>query len=182
MFTWAGLKTKNFLNSLLEMDDARYLEISPWEGSSIFSTIHGNKANVTMIYPSNGKENIISDSLPKFMGNNNVKLIVDDYFSCDVSKLSKFNIYMYDAGCSEEEQYDALKYYYKNLDDVFIYIADDWNWHSTQKGTIRAINDLNLSILGEFEQLLTTDGTHTNMDLAKSDWWNGIYVAVLQKN
>jgi len=182
MFTWAGLKTKRFLNALLEMDDARYLEISPWEGSSIFSTLAGNKANVTMMYPSNGNEASISDYLPTYKGNNNVNLIVNDYFSYDVKTLPKFNIFMYDADWSEDAQYQALKQYYDNMDNTFIYIADDWNWHSVQKGTIRAIQDLNLTILEEFECLLTPDGSHTGMELAKSDWWNGIYVAVLQKN
>jgi len=182
MFTWAGLKTKRFLNALLEMDDARYLEISPWEGSSIFSTLAGNKANVTMMYPSNGNETSISDYLPTYKGKNNVNLIVNDYFSYDVKTLPKFNIFMYDADWSEDAQYQALKQYYDNMDNTFIYIADDWNWHSVQKGTIRAIQDLNLTILEEFECLLTPDGSHTGMELAKSDWWNGIYVAVLQKN
>ena len=182
LFTWAGLKTKHFLNALLEMEDARYLEISNWEGSSIFSTICGNNANVTMIYPSNGKENMISDNLATYKGNNNVNLIVENYFTHNASSLPKFNIFMYDADWSEESQREALRYYYNNMEDTFIYIADDWNWHSVQKGTIRAIQDLNLTILEEFECLMTSDGSHTNMDLAKSDWWNGIYVAVLQKN
>jgi hypothetical protein len=41
-----GIKTRHFYNNLLNMDDARYLEIGVWTGSSVSSAMYGNKATV----------------------------------------------------------------------------------------------------------------------------------------
>ena len=39
----SGPKTRHFYNNLCSMDDARYLEIGTWKGSSICSAMCGNK-------------------------------------------------------------------------------------------------------------------------------------------
>jgi hypothetical protein len=36
--------------------------------------------------------------------------------------------------------------------------------------------------LFEKEILLTSDETHTPMEVAAKTWWNGLYIAVLKKN
>jgi hypothetical protein len=88
---------------------------------------------------------------------------------------------MYDGNHTNESHYNALLHYYNCLDDVFIFIVDDWNMHDVRDGTINCIKKLNLKVLYEKEIRLTWDNIHTPLPEARSTWWNGIYVAILQK-
>ena len=45
----SGTKTRHFYNNLLNTEDARYLEIGTWKGSSVCSAMCGNKAKVVCI-------------------------------------------------------------------------------------------------------------------------------------
>ena len=88
---------------------------------------------------------------------------------------------MYDGNHTYDSQYRALSYYYECLDDIFIYIVDDWNWNTARDGTIHSIKKLNLKVLYERSIRLTWDESHTPQPEARNTWHNGIYVAVLQK-
>jgi hypothetical protein len=44
-----GVYTRHFYNNLLTMDDARYLEIGTWAGSSVCSAMFKNKAKVVCV-------------------------------------------------------------------------------------------------------------------------------------
>lgn len=85
---------------------------------------------------------------------------------------------MYDGNHDINNHYRALSHFYGCLDDIFIYIVDDWNWLEVREGTMSAINNLKLNILFEKTIRLTNDNSTTS---AKDTWWNGIYAAVLQK-
>jgi hypothetical protein len=95
--------------------------------------------------------------------------------------LPKFNIYMYDGEHSAASQENALVHYYDCLDDVFIFIVDDWNDERVRRGTRNGIAKMNLTVLYEKELRLTMDETHTPEHIARQSWWNGIYMAVLEK-
>ena len=89
---------------------------------------------------------------------------------------------MYDGNHTSESHYKALSYFYECLDDTFIYIVDDWNDKRVRDGTYNAIKSLNFKTIYEKEIRLTFDNTHTPIEEASQTWWNGIYVAILQKN
>ena len=180
----SGTQTRHFYNNLLNTDDARYLEIGTWKGSSVCSAMCGNTAKVLCIDNWSQYGGPKADFLHNFeraKGSNDASFLEADCFQVDVSRLPKFNIYMYDGEHSSDSHYKALLHYYDCLDDIFIFIVDDWNWQDVRDGTFNSIKKLNLSILYEREVRLTTDDLHTPMDQAKKTWWNGIYVAVLQK-
>lgn len=180
----SGTKTRHFYNNLLRYPDARYLEIGTWKGSSVCSAMCGNTATVVCIdnwSQCGGPKEDFLTNFNKFKGNNNATFIENDCFQVNVSTLPKFNIYMYDGEHSENSHYRALSHYYNCLDDVFIFIVDDWNDKRVRDGTYRAICDLNLKVLYEKEIRLTWDNTHTPVEQAKATWWNGIYIAILQK-
>ena len=179
-----GTITRHFYNNLLNSEDVRYLEIGTWKGSSVCSAMYGNKAKVLCIdnwseFGSQKEEFLIN--LEKYKGKNDVQFIEDDCFNVNVSNLSKFNIYLYDGNHSKDSHYKALTHYYSCLDDIFIFIVDDWNWEDVRTGTIYSIKDLSLKILYEKEVRLTSDNSHTPDLEAKRTWWNGIYIAILQK-
>jgi hypothetical protein len=180
----SGTKTRHFYNNLLNIDDARYLEIGTWKGSSVCSAMCGNKATVVCIdnwSEYGGPKGEFLVNFNTYKGANNATFIEDDCFKVDVPLLPKFNIYMYDGNHTSESHYNALKHYYDCLDDTFIYIVDDWNDKRIRDGTMNAIQALQLKPIYEKEIRLTWDNTHTPVEEASCSWWNGIYVAVLKK-
>ena len=180
-----GTKTRHFYNNLLDTPDARYLEIGTWKGSSVSSAMYANKATVICIdnwSEFGGPKNEFLTNFEKFKGENHATFIEGDCYNIDVSTLSKFNIFMYDGNHTNESHYKALLHYYDCLDDIFIFIVDDWNWIDVREGTLKSIQKLNLKVLYKKEIILTSDNSHTPQPQAKDTWWNGIYVAILQKN
>ena len=180
----SGTKTRHFYNNLLNTEDARYLEIGTWKGSSVCSAMFGNKATVVCIdnwSEFGGPKHVFLENFNKFKGNNDAKFIENDCYKVDVSVLPKFNIYMYDGNHTNESHYKALLHYYNCLDDIFIFIVDDWNWKDVRDGTYQSIKQLNLKILYEKDIRLTWDNSVTPEPQLSTNWWNGIYVAILQK-
>jgi hypothetical protein len=184
MHGMTGTLTRHFYNNILNIDDARYLEIGTWAGSSVCSAMCGNRAKVVCIdnwSQYEGPKEIFLKNFEKFKGNNDAQFIENDCFTLDTLNLPKFNIYMYDGEHSHDSHYKALSHFYNCLDDTFIYIVDDWNWLDVRNGTKNAIEAMNLSVLYDKEIRLTWNEDHTPMDVAAKTWWNGIYVAILQK-
>jgi hypothetical protein len=196
----SGKKTRHLYNNILNMGDARYLEIGTWKGSTVCSAMYEN--NATVICIDNWSEfsqpdfsffntgtildlpfgNVKGDFLRNFYrykGVNNANFIESDCYTLDTSILSKFNIYLYDGNHTEENHYKALVHYINNLDDIFIFIVDDWNWDDVRNGTRESFEKLNLTILYEQEIRLTNNNTPS---YDQETWWNGVYVAVLKKN
>jgi hypothetical protein len=179
-----GQKTRHFYNQLLNMEDARYLEIGTWKGSSSCSAMCRNHAKVLCIdnwSQFGGPKADFLKNFETYKGNNDATFIESDCFAVDAKALPLFNIYMYDGDHSHDSHYRALMHYIHNLDDVFIFIVDDWNWSDVRNGTYESIQKLNLEILYEREIRLTHDNTHTPQPLARDTWWNGIFVAILKK-
>jgi hypothetical protein len=180
-----GTKTRHFYNNLLNFNDARYLEVGTWKGSSVCSAMCDNSALVICIdnwSEFGGPKEEFIENFNKYKGKNNAKFIECDCFQIDIDSFPKFNIYLYDGNHSAISHYLALEHYLNCLDDIFIFIVDDWNWQHVRDGTKTAIKHLNLKILFEIEKRLTHDNSHTPEPLASQTWHNGIYVAILQKS
>ena len=126
-----------------------------------------------------------------------VKFEESDYRKVNYTEIGKYNVFLYDGLHEESDQYDGVVLPYDNLDDVFILIdelstinnlrflifvflfiliVDDWNWDGPQKGTRRAIEDLNLEVLYSVE----IEGAGCN-GYGASDWHNGYFIGVLKK-
>jgi hypothetical protein len=181
----SGIRTRHFYNNLLNMEDARYLEIGTWKGSSVCSAMCGNNAKVICIdnwSEFGGPKTEFLENFEKYKGNNDATFIESDCYEVDVSELPKFNIYMYDGNHTNENHYKALVHYYNCLDDIFIFIVDDWNWKDVRDGTITSIQKLNLNVLFCKEIRTTNNDTHPIWGTpAQKLWHNGIFVAILQK-
>lgn len=178
----SGAKTRHFLNNLLQMRAAKYLEIGPGVGSLTSSAMYNNNAKIFCIDNwSQCSKDYFMENRKKFKGNNYTKLLEQSYQSVDVSKLSKFNILLYDANLEYNEIYGALPHFISCMENVFVYIVDDINWRYIHQAAKKSINDLELTILYEKEIFLTNDDTHTPMEIARNTWWNGLYVVVLKK-
>jgi hypothetical protein len=178
----SGIKTRHFLNNLVQMKGAKYLEIGPGGGSLTSSAMYNNSAKIFCIDDWSGcsKETFV-ENLKKFKGNNYTKLIEQPYQSVDTSKFSKFNILLYDATLEFNDIYGTLPYFINCMENIFVYIVDDINWRYIQHAAKVSIAELKLTVLYEKEILLTNNETHTPMDIARNSWWNGLYVVVLKK-
>lgn len=179
-----GTKTRHFYNNLLKREDTRYLEIGTWKGSSVCSAMYKNRATVVCIdnwSEFGGPKDEFLTNFNTYRGENNASFIEQDCYTVDVSHLPKFNIYMYDGNHTKDSHYKALVHYYNCLDDMFIFIVDDWNWKDVREGTRDSLQQLKLRVLYEKEIRLTDDNSVTPRPLLEETWWNGIYVALLQK-
>jgi len=170
----SGKKTRHFYNNLLNTTDARYLEIGCWKGSSVCSAMCGNKATVVCIdnwsqFGGPKEEFLINFS--KHKGENNASFIEQDCFQVDITTLPKFNIFMYDGDHASDSHNKALLHYYECLDDIFIYVVDDWIHPDIREGTYLSIIHLNLTVL--YSKEIRCECAET--------WWNGIFVAILKK-
>jgi hypothetical protein len=173
-----GIKIHHFCNNILNTDDSRYLEICCWKPSSVYWAMYNNNAKILCIENYNKSadaKNEFLNNLNKFKGNNEVIFIESNCFELDISKLSKFNIYMYVGIRTELAHYNALFYYYNCLDDIFIYIVDNWYWQKVRDGTNKVIKDLNLKILYEKNII------KSNYIATPDKWMYGIYIVLLQK-
>lgn len=180
-----GEKTRHFYNNLLDMKDAVYLEIGCWQGSSTCSAMYGNKAKVVAIdnFSSFGSpRQAFIDNFVKYKGDNDALFIDGDCFALDISILPKFNIYCFDGDHSEQSQFKGLDYFLPQMDDVFIFICDDYNWAAPRAGTYAAILKNSLSVVWSKEIRLTEDNEFTySQEEADNTWWNGIGVFILKK-
>lgn len=194
----SGIKAKHFYNNLLSYENIHCMEIGTWEKSksSICAAMCQNKAKITFIC--NSSESMDSVLRNEFLacfemykGENVTHLIEKDCFlvienDLLLAQISKFNIFIYDGTIDQpdiedsanSQHYKALCHFYPFLENVFIYIVNDWNWLVTRTGTMQSIIDLHLKIKYQKEIRLTKDDS-TSSD--KLGWWNGISVFILEK-
>jgi hypothetical protein len=182
-----GIKTRHFYNNICNFNDIRYLEIGTYTGSSLCSAICNNKMTCVAIdnwseFCQNNTKQIFEKNFEKYKGQNNALFIEKNCWSVDITNIGKFNIYMYDGNHDESSHFKALNYYYPCLDDIFIYIVDDWNVPHIQKGTLNSIQKNNLTILFKKEIFNTVREWNVPGGFGKDgDWHNGISIFVLQK-
>lgn len=180
-----GKRTRHFYNNLLDMPDARYLEVGVWQGSSFCSSLYKNSIQwafgVDNWSQYEGPREKFLENLKKFKGDTPVTFIESDFKNIDVSKLPKFNVYLYDGHHDFDEHFKGLNNMLPALDDVFIYIVDDWNWPQVRGGTKLAIEYSSLQIMYCLEVFMTMDNSHTIGEACGGEYWNGLCVFVLQK-
>ena len=181
----SGYSTRHLYNNLLDIEDARYLEIGTWKGSSVCSAMFGHSAKVVCIdnwSELGAPKSEFLVNFDKFKGANDATFMECDCFTLDVSTLPKFNLYMYDGNHEEACHYKAIDHYYDCLDDVFIFVVDDWNWNFVRKGTMDAIRDRKLEILYNHNVRTTNDNSHPKWGVPlQKQWHNGMFIAVLKK-
>ncbi|MCH9614101.1 MAG: hypothetical protein SP1CHLAM54_11130 [Chlamydiia bacterium] len=181
----SSYKMRHLLNNICSLENARYLEIGSWKGSTFVAALFNNQdtlqeaisvENFSEFGSENPKEHLLSN-LAEFLGEAYpYRLVFQDCFALDTSALFKdpINIYFFDGNHSYQSQEKAFTYYNDVLDDVFITLVDDWNFEGVPEATKHAFDLLGYTVL--YEAILPSAG---NSDMLT--WWNGVYVAVIRK-
>ena len=197
----SGRKYRYLINNLVSLiEDARYLEIGSWTGSTVCSAIYGNKVKAVCIdnwSQFNNTEDIpyqrvlnIKNPKKEFEINTkkvisekiNFKFIESDFRKINYNEVGKFNTYVFDGPHEMKDHYDGITIVQPSLDDVFILIVDDWNILNVRQGTLNAINDLSIKIISKIEIMTTQNNVVPKLLQCQfSDWHNGYLIAVCEK-
>jgi hypothetical protein len=193
-----GLKTRHFYNNLLGGDtNLNYLEIGTWRGSSFISSMYRNLNvkgyAVDDFNPNYGGTNMGVLNLELFKKNTQECLyagekfetIISEFYQFDPLSVPKIDTYLYDGDHIEHFQYNAFKRIFPCFADICVVIIDDYNALEVQSGTDKALKEFGkeipFKVIHEEKIVYTTDGSHTPLEKAQIEFWNGIYVAVLEK-
>jgi hypothetical protein len=188
---YTGTRTRHFYNNICnseKLENIKYLEIGTWNGSSSMSAVYKNK--ITGLFIDNwcqfgGDPNIFRNNMSKFGKDADVFLLESDCWQVNLNDLNMgpFNVYLFDGDHAELDHFKSLEYYYPILEDIFIFMVDDWNWPNVRDGTLRAIDQLNLHVLFRHEEFVSQDELENMPEHhGKKTWWNGIGIFLLSKS
>jgi hypothetical protein len=168
-------KIRHLLNNLGSLDGLHYLEVGVHRGATFVSTNYRNQlASATAVdnwseFDDDGS--VRTDFLrhcATLLAPGSYRVVERDCFAVTPQEVrTPVNFYFYDGEHSHESQWRALTHFYPMLDDVFIFLCDDYTWESARTGTTQALDDLDLEVLYQRELV--------------EGWWNGLLVSVLRK-
>lgn len=187
----SSVKVRHLLNNLCSLQAARYLEIGVGHGSTLISALYKNTETLADAIAIDNwsefgfKKNDFLINTFNYLPQKSFRCYEHNAFSLNLKAIfdQPINIYFYDGNHSQESQRLAFTYFNDVLADTFIAIIDDWNWtegnvpggkREVQLGTKQAFEQLGYTIL--YEEILPA---YCHPD--KANWWNGLYVAVIQK-
>ena len=188
---YTGTCTRHLYNNICsydKFDKVRYLEIGTWYGSSSISAIYKNKLDALFIdnwSQFSGDLGVFKENIQKYLNRDtNCYFIEKDCWKVNLRSVNikPVNVYLYDGGHSVLDHYRSLEYYYDVLDDVFIFMVDDWNWSGIRDGTMAGILKMGLHILFRHEEFVSEEDLRNMPDHnGKRTWWNGVGIFVLSK-
>ena len=187
----SGKKYRHFINNFISnVKDVGYLEVGCLRGSTSCSALYMNESNAYCIdnwSEFNGPKNEFIKNMKRCVDESGeligIELEENDFRKVSYDKIGKYNVYFFDGPHEEEDQYDGVVVAQNALEDIFVFICDDWNWEKVRNGTERAFDKLNLKVLYSIDIRTTPDNSHPveNNSMEKSDWHNGYFIAVCEK-
>lgn len=190
----SGIKTRHLYNNICNLEDANYLEVGTWKGSSFISSIQDNKINSLAIdnwsefsnYKLDGSTGISSkesflNNLENLSSNKNYKFIEKDSFSIIKEDIpfDTIDIYLYDGAHDYDSHKKAITHFSHFLSKYSIIIIDDWRpdgiWEKVQRGTFDGINESELIVHYKIERITQQENN------GSSEYWNGVGVFVCEK-
>jgi SAM-dependent methyltransferase len=183
----SGVKGRHFLNNIVGMtENARYLEIGCWKGSTLISALCNNSpqyhAAIDDFSEFEGPRNEFYANCKKHLPNP-VNFIEADCFSFDpIQKgIKDINVYFFDGLHTAESHEKSITHFHQCLQDEFILIVDDWSWPDPQQGTIDGLFKSRIEVV-YFEEP-GTPAVIQNPAPPENPmgWWNGMLVAVCKK-
>jgi hypothetical protein len=183
-----SMRVQTLLNSIAK-GVGSYLEIGSFLGSTGAAVLQNNPLNAYFIdnwsvqlqpanddlteLPSNNKEDFIKNITP-YIGSSTVKYFDNDMFQVDLSAITdKIQMMFYDGPHDGQTVVSAVEYYYPVLADEAVLIFDDANWEGPVDGANFVLNELGAKIT--YKKLIL------NSEENAKEWWNGLYIIVVNK-
>jgi hypothetical protein len=182
----SGNKTRHLYNNICNLNNANYLEIGTWKGSSFISAMYNNTNTkgycVDNWVEFGGPKNEFYNNINKFLSTKSNKIIIDK--NCwEITKddiVDTIDIFLYDGHHSYESQKKAITYYHNFFSKYVIIMVDDWtcDWVDVKKGTLDGINEMKMKIHFSYEiPLVNTSQHHCGGDT----FWNGCGIFICEK-
>lgn len=183
----SGNKTRHLYNNLCSLDNANYLEIGTYKGSSFISSLYKNNIKSIAIdnwSEFNGPKLEFLNNIKRYSPDSEYHFIENDCFKISENDIKSIyesvDIYLYDGSHDYESQKKAITYYYEYLSRYSIIIIDDFrsdteNWSNVKKGTFDGIKESGLKIH------LHREIDSKQEDNGRRDYWNGCGIFVCEK-
>src|SRR5262245_61390903 len=108
----SGKKGRHLLNNLCSLPGLRYLEVGMWQGSTFCSALHQNSIKAVGIdnwSEFGGPKQAFDANVARYLGKNEVKIFNQAVFTVPHDAvMPNVDVYFYDGGHTEEEQYKAI--------------------------------------------------------------------------
>lgn len=181
-------RVQSLINGLAK-SSSKYLEIGSYQGATAAAALSGNKLEAYFVdmwqsapqAVRRGWETPVTNTLEEFKenikpykGDNKIFISNSDMFRVDLSKISDIDLFFYDGPHDHESTRNAVKYYYPSFANQSILIFDDANWTEVVQGAHKGILESGLNILYSKKVLNSLE--------SDTDWWNGLYIVVVEKN
>lgn len=191
----SSTKSRHLLNNLCAFPEVVYFEIGSWKGSTIIAASFKNKGHFYALDSFKKrfkqKENpsvTFYSNKDKFSNYCNYTFFENNSWEFDLSNIKeKVNVYFYDGDHSPEGTEKAFTYYDEILADTFILLMDDWNRTHIRKATKKALSKCEILFEKEFFTPKGKNDPHGEGGLGSmigrsvDTWWNGLYLAVINK-
>jgi hypothetical protein len=181
-------RVRHFLNNLLSTAPSIYLELGCYIGSTFYAATQNNSVvsyavdnySQVDIKPIREDHNLPNPKDPKLEFLSNFYNPKWRYIDKDIKDLNgdeinlKPNVIFYDASHEYYDQLENLNAILPLLADKFILVLDDANF----EGVVKSADDFvtNNKLKNIFSKLILTSTVED-----EKDWWNGIYILVLEK-
>ena len=178
------------LLNLLARNSGSYLEVGSFLGATAAAVLEDNPIKAYFVdtwaeqiqpadeelplLPGNNKDDFVNNITP-YMGDSVIKLFDCDQFAVDLASIdSKIQLFFYDGPHDVDTVRQSVLYYYSVLAEEAVIVFDDANWTSVVDGATQAFRELGCKIT--YEKLIL------NSEENAEEWWNGLYIVVVNKN
>jgi hypothetical protein len=86
---------------------------------------------------------------------------------------NQIQMFFYDGPHDRQTTKQVVQYFWSTFTDEAVLIFDDANWEGVIDGVNEGIADMNGSIV--YKKAILND------EESSSEWWNGVYIAVVKK-
>jgi hypothetical protein len=183
-----SMRVQTLLNSIAK-GVGSYLEIGSFLGATGAAVLQNNPLSAYFVdnwtaqlqpanddlteMPSNNQEDFIKNITP-YIGSSSVKYFNSDMFQVDLSAITdKIQMMFYDGPHDGQTVVNAIEYYYPVLADEAVLIFDDANWEGPVDGANFVLNELGAKVT--YKKLIL------NSEENAKEWWNGLYIMVVNK-
>lgn len=186
----SSTKVRHFLNNLCSEPGTVYADVGCYTGSTLFAALMGNQVNAYAIddfsdgcvRPKNRNlfdKYSVDNPIDQFIVNAekwfpedcSVGFCVKPVREVIFNKEHKPNVVFYDAQ-NDETMVANLEHIHEQVQDSYILVIDDANFDGVVSYTDEFLKDKTVV----FQRIIRTEITED-----EDDWWNGIYVAVVEK-